>query len=116
MSDVNAVQFLLQNIQEQEQQQHEYAALQQQQQIVVQEESVQHVDDEVTIEEQIGIEENEESQLLEFDNSAIAIVQSEDGTQEAIDIQSLQAVAQAMEKSGVKVKVEGKISSSFYYG
>jgi len=113
LSDVNAVQFLLQNIQEQQQQQHEYAALQQQQQqqqhhqqqIVVQEESVQP---EITMEEQIGVEENQESQLLEFDNSAIAIVQSEDGTQEEIDIQSLQAVAQAMEKSGVKVKVESK--------
>ena len=104
LGDINAVQLYLQNIE-------------QQQQIFQQQQQLQNNENNSGDGTQTDLD-NENSQIIEFDAAtAIAIVQEGDGTGDEtdIDIQSrLQAVAEAIEKSGVKVKVESK-KSLFYY-
>ena len=113
LGGINAVQLFIQNIQQQ-QQEHLF---QKQQQLHSNNEAVNAgiLESASTDENHLSQSEieNGNSQFIEFDPAtAIAIVQEGDGsTPEGateIDIQSLQAVAEAMEKSGVKVKVESK--------
>ena len=104
LGGINAVQLFIQNIQQQQ------SIFQQQQQLQKNEAN----DYESGDGSQLDLE-NEKSQIIEIDAAtAIAIVQESGGTEEnsGIDIQSLQAVAEAIEKSGVKVKVEGKKSNN----
>ena len=99
-----------------EQQQLQIEDSHQQHTIILQQEDAADVNQNNTEVEEVSMEETDNSELLKFDASTIAFVQQqvsdgnvvgEEGSSE-IDIQSLQAVAEAMEKSGVKVKVESK--------
>ena len=102
LGDINAVQLYLQNIQQQQ-------IFQQQLQ------NNENNSGEGSTTQPANLD-NENSHIIEFDAAtAIAIVQESDGTGDNIDIDiqsRLQAVAEAIEKSGVKVKVE---SETFLY-